>query len=134
MNTLVRTLLLSAGIACSACQATRRQPGVSISSAPPGANVILDGTDTGYVTPCDIHITREPHEIRLELAGYQSVLRHVDGDTRRNLIYYNEAYINPNTWRFPLWLNYEDGIFPFKRELSYSPARIFVRMRLATED
>jgi hypothetical protein len=135
MSPLARlSLSLILGSLLGACQATHRQPGVSISSAPPGANVILDGVDTGFVTPCDIALTRDPHEIRIELEGYETAVRHVDGDTRRDSIYYDEANAGMKTWRFPLWLNYEDGFFPWKRELGYSPARIFVRMRLATED
>jgi hypothetical protein len=127
-----RTLALASLFA--ACQATHRQPGVSISSEPPGATVVLDGVDTGFVTPCDIAISREKHEIKIELEGYETAVRHLEGATRRDIIYYDEANAGMKTWRFPLWLNYEDGIFPWKRELSYSPARIFVRLRLATED
>ena len=60
--------------------------------------------------------------------------RDVYGVKRRDLIYYDEAFVSYNTWRFPVWLNYEDGIFPFKVDRTYSPTRIFVRMRLAAGD
>jgi PEGA domain-containing protein len=108
-----------------------RAPGISISSAPPGARVLIDGKDTGFVTPCDLGVPREKLEIQLVLDGYQPAVRRVVPDEKHYLVTWEEAAVNPNTWNFPLWLNYEDGLVPYRYERGYSPMRIFVRMKLA---
>ncbi len=44
---------------------------VSLRSDPPGATVVVDGTDAG-VTPADIDIDSGEHELELRLAGYNA--------------------------------------------------------------
>ncbi len=65
----------------------RLQPGpfrLSVSSTPPGAQVLLDGRETGLLTPCEV--VREgcdPFEVELRLSGYQSRKAAVDPRTQR---------------------------------------------------
>jgi hypothetical protein len=65
------------------------------------------------------------------LDGYQRVSRVVTDDTRTYLIYWDEAYLGPNSYNFPTFLNFYDGWVPVRFEQTYSPERIFVRMRAA---
>lgn len=122
---------LLASFALASCVELQRTPGVMFASSPPGARVMVDGRDSGFVTPCHIDLSRSKHHVDIVLEGYRpaSVLIEPGGQTY--LVTWDEAWIYPNTWRFPLWLNARDGLFPVKIERSYSPARIWAPLRLA---
>ncbi|MDA3812800.1 MAG: PEGA domain-containing protein [Candidatus Cloacimonetes bacterium] len=45
-----------------------------VNSTPEGATIILDGNNTGYVTPDTLEINPGNHELRLELTGYQDYI------------------------------------------------------------
>lgn len=127
-----RALAVSALLATlSACAELRRDPGVMFASNPSGARVVVDGVDSGFVTPCHIDIPRATHDIDLVLEGHAPASVHVDATGDTWLILWDEAYVNENTWRFPLWLNGRDGLFPVKVERNFEPARIYVNLRLA---
>lgn len=52
----------------------RAQPAiVHISSAPVGAQIVVDGRDTGQVTPADVSIPNGEHTVELRLAGHAPV-------------------------------------------------------------
>ena len=55
------------------------------------------------------------------------------GGERYYLVLWREAYIHYNTWRFPLWLNYEDGLGPVKMNRGLHPSRIFIPLRVARQ-
>jgi hypothetical protein len=122
-------LALVAALAC-ACAELRRAPGVLFASAPAGARVVIDGKDSGFVTPCHLALERERHDVDLLLEGYHPASVRIDegGDTW--LILWDEAWINEQTWRFPLWLNLRDGVMPIKIERGFSPGRVHVQLRL----
>lgn len=124
-------LLLLLCLASASCVSIHRVPGVVIASDPPGARILLDGKDSGYVTPCDLGVDRDTRRIDLVLDGYQTATRSVEDDSRWWLIFWNEAYLNPNTWRFPLWLGFEDFVAPIKLDRGYWPQRVYVKMKLA---
>jgi len=49
----------------------RAQPAiVNISSTPAGAQILVDGRDTGQVTPADVSIPNGEHTVELRLAGH----------------------------------------------------------------
>ena len=100
-------------------------------SDPPGARVWVDGEDSGFVTPCNMGLSREDHQIDLLLPGYQAASIKIGPRGERWLIHWSEAYISWNTWRFPLFLNYEDGLAPIKLSRGHSPQRIHVPLNLA---
>lgn len=128
MNRLACLALL---LLLGSCVAVRRVPGVIVASDPPGARIVVDGKDTGYVTPFHLGLDRDPHTLTVELDGYAPSVHRINTVSARTLIFYDEAYIWSNTWRFPLWLNVQDGLAPIKIERGYRPSRIFVRLRLA---
>jgi hypothetical protein len=114
----------------AACVELRRTPGVMFATQPPGARVVVDGADSGYVTPCHVDLERAAHEVDLVLDGYNAASVHIDkgGDTW--LVLWDEAWINEQTWRFPLFLNARDGLAPIKIERTESPARVYVQLAL----
>jgi formylglycine-generating enzyme required for sulfatase activity len=52
---------------------------ISIDSVPQGARILVDGNDTGAVTPATVEIMAGEHDVRLSLDGHKS-------DTRRILV------------------------------------------------
>lgn len=116
----------------ASCQIVQR-PGVALSTSPPGARVSVDGRDSGYLTPCVLDIDRDDHQLKFELEGYQPVDRLVTAGGRVYVILWSEMFLNWQVWRFPLWLNYVDGLAPVKVDRGSSPGRIFVRLRRAEQ-
>ncbi|MBX3269453.1 MAG: PEGA domain-containing protein [Sandaracinaceae bacterium] len=52
-------------------QAFRQRPAqIAITSTPPGARIVLDGRDTGHVTPHEVTMSGGAHTIELHLEGY----------------------------------------------------------------
>lgn len=109
----------------------QRVPGVMLATTPPGARVMVDGVDSGFVTPCHVDLSREHHDVDLVLEGYKPVSVAIEEGGQTTLVFWDEAWVYPNTWRFPLFLNARDGFFPVKIERSYSPARIYAPLKLA---
>jgi hypothetical protein len=48
-----------------------RPPQFRLASVPEGANIIVNGLDTGLRTPADVQLAELPARIRLELSGYE---------------------------------------------------------------
>ena len=124
---------LLSSLAAPACQITHRVPGVVIASEPPGARVLVDGRDSGYVTPCNVGLERESIKLDLVLPGYRVARIDLHPDSRSYSMRYIDMYSDYDTWCFPLWLNLKDFVFPFKKEQWSSPARIHVPMRLSID-
>ena len=103
--------------------------GVMIASKPVGARVLINGRDSGFATPCCLALDKEKQRVDLELDGYQKASRIVTDDERTYLVYWDEAYLGPNSYHFPLWLGSFDGLVPVRFEETYSPERIYIRMR-----
>ena len=128
---LLQALVLA--LALSSCVGIQRARGVTIASDPPGARVLIDGKDSGFVTPTALDLDRETQRIDLVLEGYDTATRVVRTDSNWSTVHYDEMYIYSNTWRFPLWLNWRDGLVPFRQHKGFSPERLFVRLRLSGE-
>lgn len=119
----------------AACVAPARPLGLVVASDPPGARILVDGRDSGWVTPVHLGLPRKRQRIDLLLDGYQPATVVVaPGGKLYFLILWKEAYLSYQTWRFPLWLNFEDGLAPIKLSRSLHPARVFVPMRLAAPE
>ena len=129
LTALILAPLLLLGASSSA--AVQKAPGVVIASSPPGARVLVDGEDTGFVTPCNLGLPRSRARLQLVLPGYQvsEILLRPGGRTA-TLSWY-DGMINYNTWHFPFWLNAYDFTSPVQHTLTMIPSRIFVPMRLA---
>jgi hypothetical protein len=125
----IRALVPLVGLLCG-CIEFRQTPGVLFSSAPSGARIVVDGVDSGFVTPRHLDLSRERHDVDLVLEGYTPTSVRIDAGGEIWLIHWDEAWVNAQTWRFPLWLNARDGLFPIKVENSYGPSRIHARLKL----
>ena len=132
-SSLNGALLAGAGLYVVTAVANSRPEsrGVLVSSKPLGARVLIDGKDSGFATPCCLAIDDREQRIDLVLDGYQTASRVVNGDGRTYLIYWNDGYPGPSTYRFPMYLNFYDFYVPLRFEETYSPERLFVRMRPA---
>lgn len=117
----------------AACVAPSRPHGVVVASEPPGARILVDGIDSGWVTPMALKLPRDERaRIDLWLDGYRpATVAVAPGGQKYYLILWRESYKDWDTWRFPLWLNYEDFLAPIKLSRGLQPSRIFVPLRLA---
>jgi hypothetical protein len=128
-------LLALALAALAACVAPVAPPGVLVASEPAGARVYVDGRDSGWVTPAYLDLADERQQIDVVLEGYNPTTVVVEpGGERYYLILWDEAFLSHDTWHFPLWLNFEDGLAPIKLSRHLQPCRIFVPLRVARPD
>jgi len=126
----IAALLLGTG--CHAIGLTRTA--VSFATDPPGARVLVDRQDSGFVTPCRLTLpSGSHHRIEIAMAGYAPVTLRVDHGPRTDVVLWRDMSVGPQTWRFPLWLNFEDFFEPFHIRQAYSPGHVFVRLERAGE-
>lgn len=112
----------------SACGTTKHP--VLLSSDPPGARILLEGRDTGFVTPKSLDLSSEPSPLVVELAlpGYRTARRLLKDGSRKRYVLYTDWTVFYNTWRFPLWLNWQDLFLQSVDIKGKQPARVFVRL------
>ncbi len=101
---------------------------VSIASDPPGARVLVNAKDSGFVTPCFVALDRESTRIDLEYPGYVTATRLITPDHECYSILWREMYVRSNVWNFPLWLNTRDLFVPVKWDKTMSPGRLYVKL------
>jgi hypothetical protein len=104
---------------------------VSFFSEPPGAKVIVDRQDSGFVTPCRLTLAHDDHGIELELPGYATAHLALEPSMDHDLILWQDMTLEFGQWRFPLWLNTKDTFSPLKLEANLHPGRVFVRLQRA---
>ena len=129
--TAVEVIGITAGVyaVTAVANAFPHSRGVMIASHPAGARVLINGRDSGFATPCCLALDAEKQRIDLVLDGYQTASRIVTDDNRTYLIYWNEAYLGPNSYHAAIFLNFYDFWVPVRFEETYAPERLFVRMR-----
>lgn len=125
LQTLLATLALAALAACG-----NKQRPVLIASDPAGARILLEGRDTGFVTPQSLDLSSEPSPlvVELELPGYRTARRLLKDGVQEQYVLYRDWTVYYNTWRFPLWLNWEDLFLQSIDIEGKQPARVFVRL------
>jgi hypothetical protein len=113
----------------------RRASGTWIDSRPQGARILLDGRDSGYVTPRQVDLGDEDVRLRLELAGYRPaevrVVDNVSGELVPWLWLGYGGYAGP---RFPLRLPYKDFFCPVRVLRRSDPARIHLDLQPAARE
>ena len=127
--------LAIAALACAALAACRsvKEPGILVASDPPGARVLIDGRDTGFVTPCHLAVEEDDLWVEVRLEGYATTALHLDEGSRLTVITWDKGRVWPLGWPFPLFLT-ADGLFvPFRVDKSPLPSRIHVDLRLSAE-
>lgn len=129
LSALAVALLAWVGLAACASSAP-----VHFSSDPPGARVLIDGVDSGFVTPCLLELPNVPtRRVDFQLLGHQPATRYMHFEHRGELIYWRDASVHYRTWNFPLWLNPEDLFLFYENKSGESPSRIYVRLRRQTD-
>ena len=121
-------LLLLAAVVLAGCQLVRPQPGVHLSSTPPGAEIWVDGAYSGFVTPANIALrTDDWHRITFVLSGHVGTERLVGPGSRVTIVDWTEASIGDGVFWFPLLMPLEN-IVPITYEARSSPQRIHVHL------
>ena len=129
------TPLLAALLACAGCISIEPDPTLSISTDPPGAQVLINGVDTGFATPCMLAVEDELMKIDVRLKGYEPEHRIVTRDPKLETRHWSEMNASTRTWRFPLWLNIHDLFnHPVREIMLLAPGRIFIRLDRIRED
>lgn len=128
MPRVFAALLLLAVALLAACQLVRPQPGVHLSSTPPGAEVWIDGRYSGFVTPANISLrTDDWHRVEFVLTGHTRAERLVGPGSRLTVVDWTQASIADGVFWFPLLIPLEDSV-PFSYEARSSPQRIHVHL------
>lgn len=121
--------LAGAAVWLGGCEANPwTRPGVSFATEPPGARIVVDRRDSGFVTPCRLTLRRERHDVDLELPGYATARVRLDKDFNAEVVLWRDMYVRPHVWRFPTWLNLEDALWPVKPRFTLAPGHVFVRL------
>lgn len=106
--------------------------GVTFSTKPSGARVVVDGRDSGFVTPCALRIDKgDWHRIDLALRGYRTETRIVRPDWGVYTLKWNDMdHFGPRNFRFPFWLGLGEILLPVRYVSRSIPARLHVEMRV----
>lgn len=116
-----------------ACTSVYHARGLKIASDPPGARILVDGRESGYVTPAMIDLGGGSTRVDLLMPGYETATRVIGSGGFTWVLHWNEMTLEPGTWRFPLWIPLEDVIPPVNIDSGPEPGRVFVRLRLAAD-
>jgi hypothetical protein len=126
--------ILSTALALSACQLLPTTSNVTFASDPPGARVLIDGRDTGFVTPCGLALERnDDTRLDIELPGYVTATRFLTPDHQVYVMLWREMFVAARTFHFPLWLNVRDFCVPIKYDKTMAPGRIYVRLERSAD-
>lgn len=121
------SLLITLALGSSAC-VNVTPPGVFFASQPPGARVVLNKVDSGFVTPCIIDLDKEhSYEVRLELQGYEPRVFQVQPGGQVIMVPWYDG-VTPESIHFPLFATTEDLFFPLRLNENNVPGRIHVRL------
>lgn len=113
----------------------RSPDGVSLSTSPPGANVIIDGFDSGFATPCIIAFDEsESYRVEFELHGYRTAGLYLTPNRTWELVPYIDSGRAPRVWNFPMWLPLGEFLIPVRTNTALAPSRVHLRLRLGGED
>jgi hypothetical protein len=108
--------------------------GIAFASTPPGARILIDGKDSGFVTPCRLALDPgDAYKVELRLQGYVPAKIRLTSDSRADAILWSDMYIREGVWNFPLWLNLKDTFQPFSYEKTLAPARVYARLERAAD-
>jgi hypothetical protein len=136
MNRTLRATLAALALApaLAACQLLPWDANVTFASDPPGARVLVDGKDTGFVTPCGLALDRHDNtRLDIQLPGYVTATRILTPDHEIYVILWREMIVSPRTFRFPTWLNVRDFFVPIKYEKTMAPGRVYVRLERSAD-
>ncbi len=131
----VRRLALPCLFALAGCAYLAPNRAVVLSTRPPGATVLVDGKNSGFVTPCQIQLDIDD-DVRLDFVqpGFRSETRYLTPDDEVYAILWSEMYVGPQTWHFPLWLPLRDFLVPVKWTEAHAPGRIHIDLDRVSDE
>lgn len=129
--------LLAAGAlaALQGCALLAPERAVVLSTTPAGATVLVDGRNSGFVTPCQLQLdVDEDVRIDFELPGFRRETRVLTPDAEVYAVLWHEMTVGAHTWNFPLFLSRFDAFVPVKWTEGHAPGRVHVELdRLSDE-
>jgi hypothetical protein len=128
----IRALALACGF--SSCALFGKPYGVTLATDPPGARVLVDQKDSGFVTPCRLALEPdESYRVDFTYPGYQTATRLLESDRDWEARLWDEMYMTSRVWKFPLWLNLGDVFTPIQTRRILMPSRVYVRLERAAD-
>ena len=122
--------LLPLALLAGGCAVFDHSAKVVLASDPPGARVLVDQKDSGFVTPCVLELDPvETWHMALELPGYETAHRVLLPDFDARALLWRDMYLTSGIWLFPTHLNTRDFFEPIRLDKRLSPSRIFVRLQ-----
>ncbi len=123
---LIGSLVMLGAVSCQ----NTTPPGTLFATDPPGAAILLDGKDSGYVTPSMIRLGRgASHDIRLRLPGFAEERFTVHPEDRVQYVSWMYGNASTSGLTFVFFLTFWDILLPLQFDQSFSPGRIFVRLQ-----
>lgn len=104
---------------------------VFVYSDPPGADVFVDGEDTGLTTPAELPLGAlfgSDHRITVRKKGFEAEHRTVSHYSQFNTSHIDEGHGDLTTPPFPFWWTTGDVVFPLEMRWSYVPHNLFVKL------
>lgn len=115
----------------TACTYLEGDPHVVVSSTPPGAEIIVDGTNTGRTTPSKLDLggfTGSDHEVTLRKPGFREARRRVFHYRTAGMSRWIDGATEPTIWPMPLWWTMGDMLLPFSVDWRYVPHEVHARL------
>ncbi len=127
--------LLGLWLACLGTSCINVTPaGTYFDSNPPGAEVLIDGKRSGYVTPCLIGLSRgRSYDIGLRLEGYEPRRLQIRPNGRVEWVTWDDGAMAPDGIGGPFGLGFSDLVLPRRTNDTHAPNRIYLRLEPAAQ-
>ncbi len=127
----MRFLLLALLSPCVACTWFKHNQEVLITSEPPGAQIWIDGENTGETTPKALDIAESfgsDHLLELKKKGYRTEQRALHQYTRGYTLRFIDGAGTPSLPPLPLFWTLGDVFFPFGVKGAIVPGEVYVSL------
>ncbi len=118
-------------LAAPACVTSTGDSRVFLTSDPPGADVAVDGKDTGLTTPATLDLGETipgNHELTFSKEGYERETRSV---LHHKILYtsaWKDAVVGVETPPFPLWFTFGNFFAPIGVHWQFEPHELHVKL------
>lgn len=127
----MRSLMLALVLPCAACTWFKDNQEVLITSEPPGAQIWLNGEDTGETTPKAMDVAANfgsDHLLELKKKGYRTEQRVLYQHTRGYTSRWIDGGSTPGLPPLPLFWTLGDVFFPFAVRGAVVPGELYVKL------
>ena len=130
MDAMRLPISLCLGALLSACTYASGDSRVLVTSKPPGAEILVDGSETGMTTPAMLNLEEygdATHTIVLRKTGYGIESRRVQHYTTYSSVRWIDG-ADFSVWYFFTWWNLSDIFFPLHVKWQYIPHELYVKL------